>query len=61
MLHEIKCLKILNELGAPLYAYNSIMKWAHEANADDFNLNTKAKTCHQVVHNIERILNLQAF
>src|SRR5687767_4816519 len=32
LVHEVKFLKILNDLSVPLYAYNEIMKWAYDAN-----------------------------
>ena len=40
MYHEVKLLKLLNNLGAPLYAYNSIIKWASDAQAEKFNFDT---------------------
>jgi len=60
LLHEIKLLKNLNKLGAPLYAYSSIMKWAYEANVEEFNFNTQSKTYHQVVDKLEKMLNMKA-
>ncbi|HEY9299357.1 MAG TPA: hypothetical protein VIQ31_23955 [Phormidium sp.] len=59
--HEVKLLKLLNNLGTPLYAYNEIMKWAYKANMARYNFDTKHKTYHQVIRSLEDLLGMQAF
>ena len=61
ILHEINLLKILNNLGTPLYAYNYIIKWANNAHAAKFNFDTKYKTYHQLIKHLEQMLGMQAF
>ena len=38
---EIKLLKLLNELGTPLYAYKLIMEWAKDAHLSDYNFDSQ--------------------
>lgn len=59
--HEIKLLKLLNNLGAPLYAYNEIMNWAQKASMNNFDFDTKQKTYHQVIQKMEDLLGMQSF
>ena len=61
ILHEVKLLKFLNDFSAPLYAYSSIMKWAHDANILKYNFQTNNKTYHQVIEKLEKVLSMQAF
>ncbi len=61
LFHEVKLLKLLNNLGAPLYAYNSIVKWAADAQAEKFNFDTKYKNYHQIINHLEHILKMQSF
>jgi hypothetical protein len=61
MIHEVKLLKILNDLGTPLYAYSTIMQWAYNANVSQYNFNTKNKTYHQVINHLEKSLDMQSF
>ena len=41
LIHEVKLLKILGDLGTPLYAYNHILQWASDANMAKFNFDSK--------------------
>jgi hypothetical protein len=59
--HEVKLLKLLNNLGTPLYAYNEIMNWAQEANMAQFDFDTKHKNYHWVIQNMEDQLGMQSF
>ncbi|HEY9300925.1 MAG TPA: hypothetical protein VIQ31_32080 [Phormidium sp.] len=61
MYHEVKLLKLLNNLGAPLYAYNSIIKWASDAQAEKFNFDTQYKNYHQVINHLEDVLQMESF
>ena len=57
IIHEIKLLKILTDISAPLYAYKSIMEWAHNAYSTNYKLDTKRKTYQQTIKYLEN--NLQ--
>lgn len=61
LLHEIKLLKLLNNLGTPLYAYNKIMKWAFDANVSNFIFDTKNRTYYQVINYLQKLLNMEAY
>src|SRR5688572_2886263 len=61
LVHEVKLFKILNDLSAPLYAYNEIMKWAYDANLSRFNFDAKNKTYNQVIKDLQKSLNMEAF
>ena len=60
ILHEVKLLNFLNDFSAPLYAYSSIMKWAHDANILKYNFQTNNRTYQQVIENLEKVLSMQA-
>ena len=47
--HEIKLLKIITDIGAPLYSYELLMQWAHEAHMSSFKFDTKHKTYQQTI------------
>ena len=53
VIHEIKLLKILNDIGAPLYAYQIIMEWAHEAYLSNYKFDTQGKTYQQTIKYLE--------
>ena len=53
VIHEIKLLKILNDIGAPLYSYQIIMEWAHEAYLSNYKFDTQRKTYHQTIKYLE--------
>ena len=53
IIHEIKLLKILMDIGAPLYAYQTIMEWAHEAYMSKYKFDTKRKTYQQTIKYLE--------
>ena len=36
LFYEVKLMKLLNEIGAPLYSYKNIIKWAREAYLSDY-------------------------
>ena len=56
IIHEIKLLKILTNIGAPLYAYQTIMKWAQEAYLSDYKFDTTRKTYQQTIKYLEEDL-----
>ncbi len=56
--HEVKLLKLLNDLGTPLYAYKHIMDWAKEAYISNFNFETKHTNYHQIIKYLETKLQL---
>ena len=47
IIQEIKLLKILNDLGTPLYAYKTILKWARDAQMSNYSFDSKRKTYQQ--------------
>jgi hypothetical protein len=53
IVHELKLLRILTDIGAPLYAYKTLMEWAHEAQMSKFNFNTSHKTYQQTIKYLE--------
>ena len=59
LIHEIKLLKILNDIGAPLYAYSTLMQWAYNAKVSQYNFDTKNRTYHQVVKHLEKSLDME--
>lgn len=56
IVHEIKLIKILTEIGAPLYAYKTLMEWAHKAQMSNFNFDTSHKTYQQTMKYLEEDL-----
>ena len=44
IVNEVNLLKIINDIGAPLYAYESIMKWARESYMSKYTFDSKYKT-----------------
>jgi hypothetical protein len=57
--HEIKLLKIINQLGMPLYSYKAIMDWAHEVCASQSHFQTQHNTYQQAVKHFETMFHLQ--
>jgi hypothetical protein len=53
IVHELKLLRILTDIGAPLYAYKTLMEWAHEAKMSKFNFDTSHKTYQQTIKYLE--------
>lgn len=57
IVHEVKLLRILTDIGAPLYAYKTLMEWAHEAHMSDFKFDSIHKTYQQTIKYLEENLN----
>ena len=57
IINEVKLLKILTNIGAPLYAYKILMQWMHEAHMSNYEFDTKNKTYHQTISYLENDLN----
>lgn len=51
--HEVNLLKIINDLGAPLYAYELIMKWARDSHLSNYSFDSKHKTYKQTISYLE--------
>ena len=58
IIHEIKLVKILNDMGAPLYAYENIIEWARNAHLQDFKFQTYNKTYKQLIKHLETKMHL---
>lgn len=56
--HEIKLMKLINELGTPLYAYKKILDWAKEAQVTGFNFESQHGTYQQTMIFLEHKLHL---
>ena len=57
---EIKLLKLLNDLGTPLYAYQKIMEWAKEAHLSNYNFDSQHPTSHkQMITYLEQKLQFK--
>jgi hypothetical protein len=57
--HEIKLLKIIQQLGMPLYSYKTIMDWAQEINMSCKRFQPQNSTYQQAIKHFEKMLNLQ--
>ena len=58
IVHEVKLLKIINELGTPLYAYKTILDWAKEAQLSNYNFESQHGTYQQTINFLEHKLLL---
>ncbi len=58
IVHEVKLLKIINELGTPLYAYKTILDWAKEAQLSNYNFESQHGTYQQTISFLEHKLLL---
>ena len=56
---EIYLLKLCTEISAPLYAFEEIMKWAHNAYLDGYNFLPKQKTYCSQINNLEVWLGME--
>jgi len=54
--HEIDLLKLIIDMGAPLYAYEHIMKWAKESYMSKYTFDSKHKTYQQTINYLEKQL-----
>ena len=43
ILHELKLIQIILDVGVPLYAHEKLMKWAHEAHMAQYKFDTNQK------------------
>ena len=57
--NEVNLLKIINDLGAPLYAYELIMKWARESHLSNYSFDSKHKTYKQTISYLENQLQFK--
>lgn len=55
---EVKLLHLLNDIGAPKYAFKVIMEWAHEAYVTGYKFQPKCTSQELQVKRIERWLNM---
>src|SRR5687768_7126587 len=53
IIHNIKLLKILNNIGTPLYAYKSLINWANEASLSNYKFDTPRKMNQQTIKYLE--------
>ena len=58
IVHEVKLLQIINELGTPLYAYKQILDWAKEAQISNYNFDSQHGTYQQTIKFLEHKLLL---
>lgn len=58
IVHEVKLLKIINQLGTPLYAYKLILDWAKEAQISNYNFDNQHGTYQQTIKFLEHKLLL---
>ena len=58
IIHEVKLLQIINELGTPLYAYKTILDWAKEAQLSNYNFESQHGTYQQTINFLEHKLLL---
>jgi len=59
ILHKIKLLKIINDIGTPLYAYKEIMEWAKDAYLSDYKFGSGQKSYKQTIKFLQQKLNFQ--
>ena len=55
---EIMLLKLLNNIGAPHYAFKDLMEWAHDAYISGYKFTPKRSSYQQQINKIEKWLNL---
>jgi len=55
---EVKLLKLLNEIGAPLYAFDLIMQWAFEAYSIGYDFNPTTKRHSTQLTTLQEITNM---
>jgi len=56
---EIKLLKLLNNLGTPLYAYKLIMEWAKEAHLSNYNFDCQHTSHKQMIRYLQKKLQIK--
>lgn len=56
--HEVKLLKILNDVGAPLYAFETIMQWAFNARVAGYDFDPQVKHYATQMVNLQKMTNL---
>ena len=56
---EIKLLKLLNDLGTPLYAYRKIMEWAKEAHMSNYNFDNQHTNHNQMIIYLKKKATVQ--
>jgi hypothetical protein len=56
---EIKLLKLLNDLGTPLYAYKLIIEWAKEAYLSKYSFDSQHTSHKQMINYIKRKLQIR--
>ena len=59
ILHKIKLLKIINDIGMPLYLYKEIMEWAKDAYLSDYKFGSGQKSYKQTIKFLQQKLNFQ--
>jgi hypothetical protein len=57
---EIKLLKLLDEIGTPLYAYKAIMDWAKDAYLSNYDFNPRHSERNDAVKYLENLLHMNA-
>ena len=55
---EIMLLKLLNNIGAPHYAFKDLMEWAHDAYISGYKFSPKCSSYQQQINKVEKWLNL---
>ena len=53
-IYKIKLLKLLQDIGTPLYAYKLIMEWAKDAHMSNFNFDHQHTSHHQVINFLKK-------
>ena len=57
--HEVKLMKLLNEIGAPLYSYKKSMEWAREAYLSDYKFDSPHTSYNATLNHLEKNCNLK--
>ena len=52
-------MKLLNEIGAPLYSYKKIMEWAREAYLSDYKFDSPHTSYNTTLTHLEKNCNLK--
>lgn len=59
IIHEVKLLKLLNDIGAPLYGYKAIMEWAQDAYMHKYDFDSSHSSYQQIIKYLEEDLQMK--
>jgi hypothetical protein len=57
--HEVKLLKLLHDIGAPNYAFQSFMEWGRNGVADEYHFQPRPQRYESQIRNLTRLVGME--